>query len=856
MAGFMNASWGQQIERNTCTAEGRARRTRRETLEAALLLIMASLIFFWPAVFGSRVLLPADMIFDLDPLWWPMAPAGYMGPSNALLSDQVNQFFPWRLFTVRSLAQRQLPLWNPYTDAGLPFLGNAQSAIFSPFNLLGYLFPLYSSYAITAILRLFVAGIFTFLFAREIGLSRHGAILAMMAFTFSGPLIVWLGHPHSLVIVWLPAMLLTTERALTRKSGAYVMASGLTIGAQFLGGHPETSFHVMLAWTAYTLYRAISLTGWQPSRLVPQLMRVIAAVAIGILLAAVQLLPFLEAFFHSAALSIREVQTSARGSFFIAHLLFEWREWPTAITTFLPQYFGTSLDNSYWYPYSNYVEQNAYAGVLPLALAATVTWHNIRRRSSPQRNFVLFFALLAVICLGIALRLPLLNAINDLPLFNVAANGRMRLVYAFAVAMLAGMGLDEITGSDEHAHRTMLRILVLLALVALLLIVLAYAGFVLFKNELIRSGRAFMAANWGTPYLPRPLEYYYGLVEERYEKKLALFRPTNVVMYLPVLIVLAWFALRRWSQRQRASVKTWVYAALGLTLFDAFLVGMPFNPTIESQHIFPTPGAIQFLQQDPDIYRVSGTGSILSPNGGMVFGLSDIRGYDTVVSRRYADLVEHIEGHYRSHFHSLFTKADAPLMDLLNVKYVLTDQELDGKWELAYQDAGDVKVYRNRDVLPRAFVVYHAEIVASPAQSLARVTDGAFDFRRRVVLEQVPAGWTEPVEVPATAAAVRFVDYKPNRVRLEVETAAIGLLVLTDTAAPGWRALLDDHPVPLYVADHAFRAILVPSGTHRVEFVYEPVAFRIGVVLSLLTTATLIPALLLFRTRRTRTLGR
>ena len=849
----MNVSWDQQASHNDSAVENLIQSVRRETLEAALLLILASLIFFWPAVFGGRVLLPADLIFDLDPLWQPLAPGGYTGPSNSILADQVNQFFPWRSFTFHSLAQSRLPLWNPYSDAGLPFVGNAQSAIFSPFNLLGYLFPLYSSYVITAILRLLVAGIGTFLFAREIGLGRHGALLAMVVFAFSGPLIVWLGHPHSFVIVWLPAMLLTIEKALTRKSGLYVVATGLAIGAQFLGGHPETSFHVLLAWVAYALYRAISLEGRQFSRLLPQLTRIAIAAAIGVLLAAIQLLPFLEAFFHSAALSIREVQTSARGSFFIVHLLLEWREWPTAITTFLPQYFGTSLDNSYWYPYSNYVEQNAYAGVLPLALAATVTWHNIRRRSSPQRNFVLFFALLAVICLGIALRLPLLNAINDLPLFNVAANGRMRLVYAFAVAMLAGMGLDEITGSDEHARRTMLRILALLALVALLLIVLAYAGFVLFKDELIRSGRAFMAANWGTPYLPRPPEYYYGLVEERYEKKLALFRPTNVVMYLPVLIALAWFALRRWSQRQRASVKTWGYAALGLTLFDAFLVGMPFNPTMEPQYIFPMPDAVQFLQQDHNVYRVSGTGLILYPNSSMLFGISDVRGYDTVVPRRYTDLIDRIEGHYRFHFHSLFTRADSPLFDLLNVKYVLTDQELGGKWELAYRDTGSVRVYRNRDVLPRAFVVYRAEIVEGPAQSLARITDSAFDFRRRVVLEEIPAGWTEPAEVPAIASSVRFVDYEPNRVQMEVEAAADGLLVLTDTYAPGWKALLDGHPTSLYVADHAFRAVLVPDGIHQVEFVYEPASFWVGMVLSLLTIAILIPALLLFRMRQART---
>ena len=647
-------------------------------------------------------------------------------------------------------------------------------------------------------------------------------------------------------------MLLSTERALTRRSWLYVVASGLTIGAQFMGGQPEMSFHVMLVWAAYALYRAISLAGWRPLRLLPQLTRVATAAAIGVMLAAVQLLPFVEALFHSATLSAREAEASSSMSAFLVSLFFEWHDWPTVITALLPQYFGTDLNGSYWFPYSNYVEQNAYAGVLPLALATMITLRNLRRRPSPRRNLVMFFALMAIVCLGIGLGLPLLNAVNYLPLFNIAANGRLRLIYVFAIAILAGLGLDGISSGYPPPRRITLRILVLLALISLFLIALAYVGFVVFRDEVIRSGRDFMETNWGTsPRLSHPLEYYYALVEERYEKKLALLLPSNTVMYLPVLIALSWFALHLWGRRQHIGTKMWVYVALGLTTLDAFLVGMPFNSTTTPQQIFPTPDAIQFLQQDHDIYRVSGTDLILNPNSGMIFGISDIRGYDTVVPQRYADLIDHLEGHYRFHFHSLFVQASSPLWDLLNVKYVLTDQELGGKWKLVYKDAGNVKIYHNRNVLPRAFVVYRAEIVDHAAQSLERVTDSSFDFREQVVLEEMPARWTEPPEVP-TSAAVYIVDYQPNQVKVQVETSADGLLVLTDTYSPGWKALLDGQATPVYIANHAFRAVVVPAGTHQVEFVYEPLSFRVGAATSLLTMVALMLVLLISRIRHAR----
>jgi hypothetical protein len=56
----MNASWNQRITHNR--GRNPARIARQETLQAILFLIVALLIFFWPAVFGGRVLLPANLI--------------------------------------------------------------------------------------------------------------------------------------------------------------------------------------------------------------------------------------------------------------------------------------------------------------------------------------------------------------------------------------------------------------------------------------------------------------------------------------------------------------------------------------------------------------------------------------------------------------------------------------------------------------------------------------------------------------------------------------------------------------------------------------------------------------------------
>ena len=73
-----------------------------------------------------------------------------------------------------------------------------------------------------------------------------------------------------------------------------------------------------------------------------------------------------------------------------------------------------------------------------------------------------------------------------------------------------------------------------------------------------------------------------------------------------------------------------------------------------------------------------------------------------------------------------------------------------------------------------------------------------------------------------------------------METAVDGLLVLTDNYASGWEARVDGRLTPVYVADHAFRAVFVPAGAHQVEFEYNPLSFKLGLAVSLLTAAGLL----------------
>jgi hypothetical protein len=153
----------------------------------------------------------------------------------------------------------------------------------------------------------------------------------------------------------------------------------------------------------------------------------------------------------------------------------------------------------------------------------------------------------------------------------------------------------------------------------------------------------------------------------------------------------------------------------------------------------------------------------------------------------------------------------------------------------------DLSVFRNERALPRAFAVPAAEAAADAADAVARMQRAGFDPRRRVVLEAPPEALAPLRDAPpATLVPARILEYGDHRVVVESETAGPAVLVLTDLFYPGWTATLDGVPATIHPADLAFRGVLVPAGTHRVEFTYAPRSFTLGLLTSALSLAGLL----------------
>jgi hypothetical protein len=146
--------------------------------------------------------------------------------------------------------------------------------------------------------------------------------------------------------------------------------------------------------------------------------------------------------------------------------------------------------------------------------------------------------------------------------------------------------------------------------------------------------------------------------------------------------------------------------------------------------------------------------------------------------------------------------------------------------------SGDVKIYENLDVLPRAYRVATLLPAADPADALALVAARAFDPRRAAVVEGLPGA--PPAQVTADPGTATIVSYAPTRVVITTTGVTPGLLVLADGDDPGWRATVDGQSAPILRTNVLARGVQVPAGTQTVEFVYTPVGWMRGLGLGLL----------------------
>jgi hypothetical protein len=751
----------------------------------------------WRAL-GLSLLIAAGTLAPLARVW--------MAGLTLVHRDQTGQYAPVRWIAGQALREGRLPLWNPFCATGVPFLADLTQGALHPLSLVAALVfpsdgldPLIGLYLLSAALG---AGFL----ARTAGASGPACVLAGFAYGLSGYCLSMSSNMVNLAgsgsLPWIVAGLWWAGRRATPLAFA---GGALAVAAGALSGDVQE----LAVATLCGLALAASEGGLRPA------LRALAAVCVGALLGAVQLVPSWSYLpLTNRVLPLPPLDVN------------QWDFAPWRLVEFLaPGFFWGGDDGSMLAPvftalghptlFQVPLAESVYLGGATLILAL----FGVR---SPGKGKLLLVLGLAVLWFALGFHLGARSVQNLLPVAKGFRYGEKFLPGCLAlVATLAALGADRLSGTPRLARCGAF-------LAGALFLALSALGLALGTSA---AGRFALGIDQGEPIrahlaqgLPHALAAAGALafllvLAARGRGRLALFGMVALVWCS--LAAAAPLALRPGHPEARWSVPPPPITAMPPGLRVLNLLGTPVRA--------PRVGWDDIDQSSFDL------AASLTPNMNAWNRVDNLMLDAGLYPLRWFLLTEGLGNDI------------AGAARRYGVTHLIYPPELneEGKNLVAWATEGGVslgsdprtgmKLYR---IPHREWAYFPAEVrlVPDPSAALAAIRSG-------VEPTLIEAASPLPVARGEVTALSRGLE----RVELTAHSEGDATLVVNDAFWPGWRAWIDGAETPIYPADLLVRAVRWPAGRHTLVMRYQPPEVRLGVRASLAGVLLLAGVLFLLR---------
>lgn len=763
--------------------------------------------------------------------------------SKVLFTDQIirapdiiNEFY-WGVEGIGKLSFSELfkidlrsAGWNPYVNSGHTNLGGMASNQFLLLNkLIFWLFPAPSSVAWFIILYLFFGAVGTYLFCRLIGCARTTAFFGGLVFALAteNASLINAGHVMKIAtICYAPWAFYFLERGFRHLRSIFFLTTGMVLAFQFFNTHWQIAFYTCLCVGLYGIVRAVLLIRGELSGNRREIFRLLGlnllVLVFFLTTVAISLVP-LATWSTDTNRGEQSGANQGQGGLEREEAMM-WSLPPEELASFaIPGLFGLSRqeagDNpkniaAYYWGRMVFTQTQSYLGLLPWLLLPLPL---IFRRDRITWLAVLLAAFGIIFSMGKFT--PFYNLLYDhFPGINRFRVPKMMMfVPVFALGVLGARGL-EVLRDDEACRSVNFR-----------RYLYGVGGFILLLGLSLglELGAGRFTLDLFQPQISQPTRYEQGnyLISQRWEN---MVHETSVALLITSVCAALLFArYRRFiSGGAIVAICALIYIADVTRVNSKFLFTVPVPDKVRG---VKTP-AMEFLQSDRGNYRT------LPMDGSdpMQYATNNIPVMFTsnpVQQRRWQELLD------------VFS-LNSVIPDMLNVKYLVYSaqqfEEEKGQFGNRYipvfksPDNNQI-VLENRSVLPKAWLVPSVVITTDTNQMFSILHNPAFNPARFALVESAAPLQMQNAAIPTAVPPGQVVvsSYEDERILLKAETVANGLLILGEKYYQGWKALVDGQEVPIYPVNHVLRGVYLTPGQHQVEFVFDPLPFKIGKYLTL-----------------------
>ncbi|MCP3162883.1 YfhO family protein [Myxococcus qinghaiensis] len=718
--------------------------------------------------------------------------------------DMLRVYAPAKAFWAHAVSQGAWPGWYPFNALGQPFAGATVTGAFHPANVLALLFDGPGALTAMALVCYPLAATGTYLFLRARDARPSAAALGALAFSLGGYLVSLTNNlPYLQAATALPWLLLIADSVLARGSWAMAGALGCVLPTVLFAGDPQ-GFTVCGA--TVLLVVVVCPLGEGVTR-----RRVLLVTGAGLLLAALVATAQLWASASVLRETFAERRTPESAQLWSVHPLRLLDLSVGNVFALEPPLRGTVAQGLLGMQTADFWARSLYVGLPVLFLAGVCA---VARRRERWVQVAVGFSVLGLL-LMFGRHTPLYGLVYELvpPWRPFRYPEKLTVHVAFWLAVLAAWGAEELLERAPGGRRRAAWGLVGLGIGVLLL---AVTGAGLWLAQAVRSFYSGPDASWAE--LSRQ-------VGERLTVDAACVAVTCVGMGL--------FAL--FAAHPRRVGLGWVL----LLAVDLYRVSEPVYVSCDRQLLTTAPPFVEELQRregqallgrarvytasgialpetmeglTPDEVQVAGTRMVLAADSASTWGVESANWYLPALSSRVADLLKDQRQWWNRY---------GPLA---GVGYFVADETQVAARRLQNNVLSTSAPFRvsllaHPKPLPRVYLAA-PRCVSNAEESLALIASPDFVPGQQAVVEcREPLPTTSPGGDSGKATLTR---YGVDEVEVAVEATRPSVLVLSDAYFTGWSATVDDVPTEVLPANHALRAVAVPSGTHRVVWRYAP----------------------------------